>query len=249
MEAQTDDAPQVLRVLREAAATGRAVILNYARVEGLLRGADGWIDGVRVCDRETGETVEARARAVVNATGAWADKLRGEVGAPPRIRPLRGAHLIVPYYRLPVYQAIAFPHPDDRRPVFVFPWEGVTLVGTTDLDHQADLDEEAAPSPEEITYLLRSVQAHFPELALTEADIMATFAGVRPVISSGQNKAPSKESRDHVLWNEDGLITVTGGKLTTFRHIALATLAALRSRLPNLKPFGMDTPALDPPPL
>ncbi len=247
-DAQTDDARLVLRLIREAVGTGRAVVINYARVEGLLRGAGGLVNGVAVCDRVTGATAEAHAAAVVNATGAWADRLRGQVGARARIRPLRGSHLIFPQYRFPVYQAVTFPHPRDARPVFAFPWEGVTLIGTTDLDHRDDLDNEPSISPEEFDYLLRAAQAHFPDLALAADDVLSTFAGVRPVISRSQSKAPSKESREHVIWEEGGLLTVTGGKLTTFRHIALDALRALRRRLPRLEKVDDHLAALDPMP-
>ncbi len=246
LEAQTDDTRLVLRVLREGVATGRAVALNYAHVETLLRGQDGLIDGVHVQDCETGAVGEARARAVVNATGAWADKLRGEMGAEGRIRPLRGSHLTFHHYRFPLYHAVSFPHPDDGRPVFAFPWEGVTLVGTTDLDHEGDLDGEAAISREEFDYLLRGAQAHFPEFDLRAQNVIATYAGVRPVISSSRDTAPSKESREHVFWNENGLLTVTGGKLTTFRHIALEALQILQHRLPRMKRVDNHMAALDP---
>lgn len=245
-DAQTDDARLVLRVLREGVATGRAVALNYARVEGLLYGEDGLVNGVIVCDRETGRTHRARADAVINATGAWADHLRGQVGAEPHIRPLRGSHLVFPHQRFPVFQAVTFPHPEDGRPVFAFPWEGVTLFGTTDLDHDQSMDREPSITPEEVTYLLRAAEAHFPSLELKEKDVLASFSGVRPVISHRKDVAPSKESREHVLWNERGLLTVTGGKLTTFRCIALDALRALRKRL--RRPVAVDDHmgALDP---
>jgi glycerol-3-phosphate dehydrogenase len=248
-DAQTDDARLVLRFLREGTASGQAVALNYARVEGLLYDERGTVSGVRVRDRETGDSYQARAAAVVNATGVWADRLRIAVGGREAIRPLRGSHLIFPQYRFPIYQAVTFPHPDDGRPVFVFPWEGVTLIGTTDIDHESDLDEEPAIAPEELHYLLRAVEVHFPDLRLTAADVLATFAGVRPVISHGKAKDPSKESREHMFWNENGLLTVTGGKLTTCRHIAVDTLRLLRSRLPRMQEVAhKDLCALDPVP-
>lgn len=245
-DAQTDDARLVLRVIREGTATGRAVALNYARVEGLLHDEQGQANGVAVRDRISRKRYEVRAAAVVNATGAWADRLRAEVGAERRIRPLRGSHLIFPHERFPVYQAVSFPHPDDGRPVFVFPWEGVTLLGTTDLDHTTDLDEEPSIAPEEVDYLLRAVQAHFPGFGLTRADVISTFAGVRPVITKGEGVEPSKESREHALWDERGLLTVTGGKLTTFRCVALGALRALRNRLPHMDPVLNEMEALDP---
>src|SRR5690606_9465160 len=137
-DAQTDDARLVLRLIQEATAQG-ATALNYAKVTSLVR-EEGIVTGVEVRDELTGATRTVRARAVVNATGAWADRLRGQIGAKPRLRPLRGSHLIFPAWRLPVAQAVSFAHPYDGRPVFIIPWEGVTIVGTTDVDNRGDLD-------------------------------------------------------------------------------------------------------------
>ena len=224
VDAKTDDARLVLRVLHDGllAGEGRCAALNYCRATGLLLENDRVV-GVRVRDEMTGERAEARAILVINATGAWADRLRSEVGGTPRLRPIRGSHLFFSHSRFPIYQSIAFTHPDDRRPVFAFPWEGITLLGTTDIDHSLSLDIEPAISLEEAEYLLRAAQAYFPELELTLKDVLSTQAGVRPVVDTGK-KDPSAESRDHVVWNENELLTVTGGKLTTFRIIALDAL-------------------------
>lgn len=242
-DAQTDDARLVLRVILEAIADG-GTALNYCQAETLLR-ENGRVTGVRVRDTLSQRVTEVRARVVVNATGAWADGLRKQVGAPPRIRPLRGSHLVFPAWRFPLAQAVSFLHPVDRRPVFIFPWEGITLVGTTDLDHQQPLDAEPHITPEEVAYLMQIVEAHFPVLELTLDDVISTFAGVRPVIDSGKAD-PSKESRDHVVWNEAGLLTVTGGKLTTFRRIALDALKALRACIPTMPEPKDDMPVLNP---
>ncbi len=242
-DAQTDDARLVLRLIREAVADGGAA-LNYAEAEGLLQ-AGGRVCGVRLRDRVQLRSAEVQARVVINATGAWADRLRREVGAEGRIRPLRGSHLIFPAWRLPVAQALSFLHPLDRRPVFIFPWEGITLVGTTDLDHDQPLDQEPCISPEEVAYLMAAVDAQCPALGLGLEDILSTFAGVRPVIGTGEHD-PSKESRDHVVWEEGGLLTVTGGKLTTFRLIALDALRAVRHRLPEVGRLDADLPVLAP---
>ena len=126
-----------------------------------------------------------RTKAVVNATGAWADRLRGAVGGKPMLRPLRGSHLVVPFWRLPVAQSISLMHPQDGRPVFLYPWEGATLIGTTDLDHREDLDVEASITPQEVDYLLAAVNDQFPAAALRAADISACYAGVRPVVDDG----------------------------------------------------------------
>ena len=248
VDAQTDDARLVLRVIREGAASGNGIAINYARVERLLFDTNGQVNGVTVRDQITDRSIDIRAKVVVNATGVWADRLREQVAGSSHIRPLRGSHLIFSRQRFSLNQAVSFPHPDDGRPVFVFPWEGVTLLGTTDLDHGADLDEEPRITPDEVTYLLRAVQAHFPDYRLTEKDIRATFAGVRPVISHGQDADPSKESREHAVWEEQGLLTVTGGKLTTFRNIALDVLKQLSHHLPQMLSVDERLSALDPVP-
>jgi glycerol-3-phosphate dehydrogenase len=131
-----------------------------------------------------------------------------------------------------VAQAVSFLHPIDHRPVFIFPWEGITLVGTTDVDHSASMEAEPQISPEEVAYLMAAVEYQFPSLSINLEDVVSTFAGVRPVIGTGKLN-PSEESRDHVIWEENGLITVTGGKLTTFRLIALDMLKAVRQRIPK----------------
>jgi glycerol-3-phosphate dehydrogenase len=242
-DAQTDDARLVLRVIRESVAEG-GVALNYASAEELLRD-DGRVCGVRLFDRVEGRSADVRGRVVINATGAWADRLREQLGGAPCIRPLRGSHLIFSAWRLPVAQAVGFLHPVDRRPVFIFPWEGVTLVGTTDVDHDQPLDEEPGISADEVAYLMAAVENQFPSLRLTLDDVISTFAGVRPVIGTGRAD-PTKESRDHVVWEEGGLLTVTGGKLTTFRLIALDVLKAVRHRLPDLPRLDDSVPVLNP---
>jgi glycerol-3-phosphate dehydrogenase len=252
-DAQTDDARLVLRVLFEAMAAGGEAI-NYTAAEDLLFQEDPAsvrrvVNGALLRDLVGGRRIEVRAKVVVNATGAWADVLRSRIQATPRMRPLRGSHVIFPAWRLPVAQALCFIHPADSRPVFIFPWEGITLVGTTDVDHLENLQEEPAISPDETAYLLAAVEAQFPSLNLKPEDIISSFSGVRPVIGTGKAD-PSQESRDHVVWDEEGLITVTGGKLTTFRLIAHDVLTALRLRLSEETSHRLgeikDAPALDP---
>lgn len=227
-DALTDDARLVLRVLREAERLG-ASALNYVRVEDLCRTRSGRVEGVAVRDLLTGRTKEVRARVVVNATGAWADALRSRLGHPPRFRPLRGSHLLFPGWRVPLAVGLTFLHPWDGRPLYALPWEGATLVGTTDVDHREDLEGELRISPEEGEYLLAAVAHLFPGLDLGEGDVLATFAGVRPVVGTGKVH-PSREPRDHAIWDE-GLLTVTGGKLTTFGAMARAALGRVFRRL------------------
>jgi glycerol-3-phosphate dehydrogenase len=241
-DAQTDDARLTLRVIQEAAAEG-AVAINYVKALSLIL-EHGDVRGVQLANMVDGGQDEAFARVVINATGSWADVLRKQAGGPARMRPLRGSHLIFPNWRLPVAQAVSFLHPYDHRPVFIFPWEKVTLVGTTDVDHTAPLDLEPAISPEEVAYLMAAVEYQFPSLSINLDDVISTYAGVRPIIGSGKHK-PSEESRDHVIWEENGLFTVTGGKLTTFRLIALDVLNAIRERLPEMAEPSHDMPVLN----
>ncbi|HYW03055.1 MAG TPA: glycerol-3-phosphate dehydrogenase/oxidase [Gammaproteobacteria bacterium] len=238
-DAVTDDARLVLRTLQEARAEG-AMAANYTRAEELLM-EGGAVTGVRLRDMCGERRAEVRARVVVNATGAWADRLRHGVNDETRVRPLRGSHIVFPAWRLPVFQALTVLHPEDGRPVFIYPWEGRSVVGTTDLDHREDLDVEAAMSSGELEYLLTCVNTEFPALALSAEDVIASFAGVRPVVGSGE-KDPSKERRDHVVWQDRGLITVTGGKLTTFRLIARDVFDAARELVPDLPPGDPESP-------
>ncbi len=234
-DAKTDDARLVWRVLMEAQRDG-ALVLNYVAALGLQLDA-GRVSGITLQDALTGQQLEVRTKAVVNATGAWADRLRGAMGGKPMLRPLRGSHLVVPFWRLPVAQSISLMHPEDGRPVFLYPWEGATLIGTTDLDHHADLDVEASITLQEVDYLLAAVNDQFPAAALCAADISACYAGVRPVVDEGTGSA-SQAARDHVVLDESGLVTLTGGKLTTFRLMAQDALALAAPHVG--KPFARD---------
>lgn len=223
-DALTDDCRLVIRCLLEAARLG-ATSLNYVRALDTRR--EQGRTHLTVRDEVSGEQTELSASVVINATGAWADRLGGAGrGTPARIRPLRGSHLFVDPQRLPAAHCLTVMHPRDGRPVFVFPWEGVTCVGTTDLDHGDDLEQEASASGAEVDYLLELVNDQFPDVALSRDDVLSTMAGVRPVIASGDGKDPSKERRDHAVWEHNGVVSVSGGKLTTFRLIALDALSA-----------------------
>jgi glycerol-3-phosphate dehydrogenase len=221
LDAVTDDARLVLRSLQEACLEG-AIALNYVKVESLLT-AKGRVVGVSVRDEIDGKGGEVFARVVVNATGVWAQQFRSKGHQGPRIRPLRGSHLVFPFWRLPVAQGITLRHPQDSRPVFVFPWEGVTIAGTTDLDHKGDLDREPCISRREVNYLLNLVDHQFPSIGIREEDILSTYSGIRPVVGGGRLN-PAREKRNHAIWEQDGMISVSGGKLTTFRLIALDVL-------------------------
>jgi glycerol-3-phosphate dehydrogenase len=241
-DAQTDDARLTLRVIREAVQDG-ATAINYVKADELII-EHGEVKGVELTNELDGSQSNSYARVVINATGAWADVLRKQAGGRARIRPLRGSHLIFPNWRLPVAQAVSFLHPFDQRPVFIFPWERITLVGTTDVDHAEALDHEPRISPDEVAYLMAAVDYQFPSLSISLDDIVSTYAGVRPVVGTGKLD-PSQESRDHVIWEEDGMYTVTGGKLTTFRLIALDVLKVIRRQIPEISEPSHDMPVLN----
>ena len=231
-DAIVDDARLVLRTLDEACLDG-GLPVNYCKVRGLLKQGEQ-VCGVQIEDVLDGTQVDLKAKVVINATGAWSDTLRGQVGQKPVVRPLRGSHLVLPFWRISVAQACCFMHPDDGRPVFVFPWEGSTVIGTTDLDHKDSMDEDPAISQKEIEYLLQAANHEFPDAQLARADVISTWSGVRPVISSGKDIDPSKENREHAIWDDHGLISVCGGKLTTFRLIARDALKKANLYLPGV---------------
>jgi len=238
-DAVTDDARLVMRVLHAGNREGGTAI-NYATVLKPIRRGDK-VEGAEFRDELSGKVVNVMAKAVVNATGAWTDTLRECLGQNKVIRPLRGSHLVVPSWRLPVAFTISFFHPKDKRPVFVFPWEGVSVIGTTDLDHRTGLGDEASISEDEVGYLLDAVNHQFSQAKLVASDVISTWSGVRPVVSKQNGDSvdlntendPSDENREHVIWNDDGLISVAGGKLTTYRLIALDVLRQLMTVIPE----------------
>ncbi len=230
LDAQVDDSRLVLRLIHESVASG-ACALNYTAVRHIHRNEEGQVVGVELEDVETREIKNLSSRAVINATGSWAEKLHPSPESQRHLRPLRGSHLVFTATVIPLTEGFSFMHPLDNRAVFVIPWEGAVLVGTTDLDHPQDLSIEPNITEAEVTYLMEGIQAIFPSLKISLADCLCAFAGIRPVLSEGKLK-PSEESREHVVWVDHGLVTVTGGKLTTFRRLALDALKAAQSFLP-----------------
>ncbi|MES1965973.1 glycerol-3-phosphate dehydrogenase/oxidase [Psychrobacter sp. AH5] len=234
-DAVTDDSRLVMRVLDEAIHDG-AQAINYLKAESLIINEQGLVVGANLKDtasKESDKTFEVHAKVVVSATGAWADTLRmqasneTEQSFNKQIRPSRGSHLVVSQERLPTSQAYTFLHPTDKRAVFVFPWENRTVLGTTDLDHPPLNDEEVGITSAEVDYLLAATNSLFDDTDLNREDVISSWAGVRPLISDsgdGKRVSPSKEKRDHSVWLDNNLVTVSGGKLTTFRLIALDVL-------------------------
>jgi len=238
-DCQTDDVRLVLTVLGEAERFG-TVCANRLNVTGLLE-RDGRIRGVRAQDGESGAELELRAANVINATGVWADQLRpddrseigqhGESergGGVPFIRPSRGTHLILRHEDLPLVGGAIVPAGNGRS-IFALPWLGRTLVGTTDNDYEGDL-EHVRPSGEDIDYLLQAVNDFFGA-ELDPGDLAGAFAGVRPLISSGDPKKSVDISRKAELYETaGGMITITGGKLTTWRRMAKMAVDRLVER-------------------
>jgi glycerol-3-phosphate dehydrogenase len=229
-DCQTDDVRLVLTVLGEAERFG-AVCANRVEVNGLLEDG-GRTRGVRVLDAETGAQLEVRAANVVNATGVWADELRpdelhGEAEL-PRIRPSRGTHVTLHHDDLPLNAGAIVPAGDGRS-IFALPWLGRTLVGTTDADYEGPLDH-VMPSAEDIEYLLAAINDFFGT-GLAATQLTGAFAGVRPLISTGDPKKSVDISRKAELYEtSSGMITITGGKLTTWRRMAKSTVDRLVER-------------------
>jgi glycerol-3-phosphate dehydrogenase len=229
-DCQTDDVRLVLTVLGEAERFG-AVCANRLDVTGLLE-HDGHAQGVHVLDTESGERFDVRAANVVNATGVWADQLRPqelhEEAELPRIRPSRGTHITIKHEDLPLVGGAIVPAGGGRS-IFALPWLGHTLVGTTDNDYEGPL-EHIKPSAEDVDYLLQAINGFFgTELGPTE--LTGAFAGVRPLISTGDPKKSVDISRKAELYEtSSGMITITGGKLTTWRRMAKMTVDRLVER-------------------
>jgi glycerol-3-phosphate dehydrogenase len=229
-DCQTDDVRLVLTVLGEAERFG-AVCANRLDVTGLLE-RGGRAHGVHVRDAESGECFEVRAANVVNATGVWADQLRPnelrEEAELPRIRPSRGTHVTLRHEDLPLIGGAIVPAGGGRT-IFALPWLGHTLVGTTDNDYEGPL-EHIKPSGEDVDYLLEAVNAFFGT-ELGPAQLTGAYAGVRPLISTGDPKKSVDISRKSELYEtSSGMITITGGKLTTWRRMAKMTVDRLVER-------------------
>ena len=191
-DAIVDDSRLVLRVLQDSIDDG-GYALNYTKVEDLLL-TDGQVSGVSIQDSDQSGLIHLNAPVVINATGAWADRLRNVVNSETRIRPLRGSHIIIAKSLFPISDVMTFLHVDDKRGVFVYPWEGTTVIGTTDIDHNEDIDIEAGISDQEVDYLLKAFNSQFPSNTLNRSDVLSTWAGVRPVIGSRKKQRSFKRT-------------------------------------------------------
>jgi glycerol-3-phosphate dehydrogenase len=234
-DGQFDDARLLVNMAMTAAEQG-AVLLNYAPVSALHRDADGFVDGVHATDLESGQGFDARARIVINAAGPFCDAVRrlAEPAAAPMIAPSQGIHLVFSGDFLTGGNAIMVPHTSDGRVLFAIPWHGHTLVGTTDTPIvEATLEPRARD--EEIAFVLDTA-AHYLDRPPTRADVLAVFVGIRPLVRSGDAMSTAALSRDHTIHIDgSGLLTVTGGKWTTYRNMAedCVNQAAELARLPE----------------
>ena len=235
-DAQTDDARLTLATMRAAAQAG-ALVASHASVTALLK-PDGRIRGAAVRDGLSGQEYSVRALVVVNAAGPWTDELR-RLEAPdaaPLLRLTRGAHVAVPRRRLGHVRAMTLTSPLDGRVMFVLPWGDLSYIGTTDTDDDTSPDDVRATG-EDVVYLLRSANWFFPTARLSPRDVVATWAGLRPLLrADGAGAvAPSATSREHrLVEGPGGLLTIAGGKLTTYRLMAREVVDRVAARLSAL---------------
>jgi glycerol-3-phosphate dehydrogenase len=230
-DCQTDDVRLVLTVLGEAERFG-AVLLNGAEVTEILD-EEGRAAGVALTEAESGERLEVRAQNVVNATGVWADRIRPDELLTeeeiPRIRPSRGTHVTVSTEDLDIGTAACIVPAEGERTIFALPWYGRALIGTTDNDYEGEIDR-VPPSGDDVEYLLEAINAYF-KLDLGPADLTGAYAGVRPLISTGDPKKSVDISRRAELYEtSSGMLTITGGKLTTFRRMAEVVVDRITER-------------------
>ncbi|HXI51343.1 MAG TPA: glycerol-3-phosphate dehydrogenase/oxidase [Candidatus Saccharimonadales bacterium] len=238
-DGQFDDSRLLIHLAATAAEQG-AVLLNYAQVTGLTRDAEGLINGVKFKDVESGREWRVRARVVVNAAGAFCDGIRqlAEPASRPLIAPSQGAHLVFDRSFLPGDTAVMVPHTSDGRVMFAIPWHGHTLVGTTDTPRNSPV-LEPIPLEQEIEFILSTARLYLAK-APTRSDILSAFAGIRPLVKSGDGSNTAALSRDHTIHiDPSGLLTITGGKWTTYRNMAedCVNQAATIARLAE-KPCG-----------
>ncbi len=225
-DCSTDDARLTIETALDAEQHG-AVIATYMKAVRFLKDdATGQVVGVRALDRISGKEIEIRAKSIINCTGPWSDDTRylgkEQENSGQRLRPTKGVHIVVDTDKLQINNAVVCFHPEDGRVLFAIPWGDRTYIGTTDTDYTESLEDLAA-TKEDVVYLLKAANAYFPKNTLTEEDVISTWAGVRPLVSedTGDDQSESSVSREHsILVESNGLITIAGGKLTTYRRMA-----------------------------
>lgn len=234
-DGQFDDTRLLVNLAQTAVQQG-AVLLNYSRVFQLTKDEDELVDGVNFVDEETGQLHQTKAKGVINATGAFCDTVRkfSVEKAQPIITPSQGIHLVLDKSFLPTETAIMIPHTSDGRVLFAIPWHNHTLVGTTDTAIEK-VDLEPKPFDEEIEFVLKTAGEYLHKPP-TREDILSVFVGIRPLVKSGDAKSTSSLSRDHTIEiDNSGMLTITGGKWTTYRRMAEDAInqAAMLAKLPE----------------
>jgi glycerol-3-phosphate dehydrogenase len=234
-DGQFDDTRLLINMATTAFEQG-ATLLTYAPVTGVAKDNDGYIDGIVAHDAETGEEFQAKAKVVINATGAFSDGLRHQADASvkPMIAPSQGVHLVFDRSFLPGDSAMMVPHTSDGRVMFAIPWHGHTLVGTTDTPVQAATLEPVATEAE-IEFILNTAALYLAKKP-ARGDVLSMFAGIRPLVKSADIGNTAALSRDHTIHIEkSGLITIAGGKWTTYRRMAedCVNQAAMLAQLPE----------------
>jgi glycerol-3-phosphate dehydrogenase len=219
-DAQFDDTRLLINLIETAAEQG-ATLLNYTKVTALHKNSDGHVDGATWQNVETNENFQARAKVVINATGAFSDSVRhlAEPSAKPIIAPSQGAHLVLDKSFLSGDDAIMVPHTSDGRVLFAIPWHGRTVVGTTDTPLKEPSIEPVA-FDQEIDFMLETASLYLDKKP-TRADILSVYAGVRPLVKAGDGTNTAALSRDHTIQiDKTGLLSIAGGKWTTYRNMA-----------------------------
>jgi glycerol-3-phosphate dehydrogenase len=185
-----------------------------------------------------------RAKVVVNAAGVWTDEVARlfDAKAPKRLRPSKGIHVVVPAERLQVKSAVLIPSLGENRFLFVIPWQGRTVIGTTDTDYQGSLDDPLAEA-EEVDRVIKSAARAFPEAGLSIGDVISTFAGLRPLIAADEHSTRDLSRKEAIFEDTPGLITITGGKLTTWRKMAERVADIVSNRLEAID--GVSRPRAD----
>ncbi len=229
-DAWTDDFRLVLLNARKAHEAG-AHVLPYARVEEILI-EEGRATGVAFRDTLADRRHEVRSDVVVNATGPWSDTIRRMGGRSPRLRPTKGVHLFLPRTQVGNMNAVVMRAPQDRRFVFALPWRTLTLIGTTDTDYHGP-PEEARAESDDVAYLLDAVNETFPLAQAEPEDVVSTYAAVRPLFGRLGIPESAVSRREKIIRDAPGLISLIGGKLTTYRSVARRVI---RRALRDLRP-------------
>jgi glycerol-3-phosphate dehydrogenase len=228
-DAATDDVRLTLANVMSARQLG-AVVMNHARVSGVLRNADGRVAGARVVDVASGAAIEVRAAVTVNAAGPWSDRVEELVqpSTTTAVRGSKGVHACVPRSRVGNVAAITLTAPQDGRVMFVLPSGAFTIIGTTDTFDDVEPSDVRATEAD-VAYLLASANHHFPDAQLTRADVVSAWAGLRPLAAATDpHQDPGSVSREHTIDEPaPGFVRVTGGKLTTYRAMAAQVVDVL----------------------